>query len=94
MPDANYNSLTRRCRAIVAEYGKRLGMLHARRPLLVERALLEYASAFWPSFGCPVYKGFLFARPARRVLKLLEALQVPQIRLVCFAPPESWIAAR
>jgi len=87
-------TLSRRCRAIVAEYGQRLGALHARRPALVERALRDYVSSFWASFGCPVYKGYHSAQRARRVLNLLAALQVPQIRVVCFAAPESSIAAR
>ena len=87
-------TLSSRCRAIVREYGQRLGVLQARRPFLVESALRDYASAYWPSFGCPVLRGFRSAHRARRVLNLLGALQVPQIRVICFAAPESWIAAR
>jgi len=87
-------SLSRRCRAIVREYGQRLGTLHGRRPALVEKALHDYVSAHWPSFGCPVFKGFHSAQRARHVINLLAALQVPQIRVICFATPESWIASR
>ena len=86
--------LSRRCLAIVNEYGRRLGDLHARRPGLVEQALAVYARAFWPSLRCPVFKGFDTARSAHRLLSLLCALQVPQVRVICFAAPESWIAAR
>jgi hypothetical protein len=69
-------------------------VLHARRSFLVESALRDYAASYWASFACPVYKGYRFAQRARRVLNLLAALQVPQIRVICFAAPESWIAAR
>jgi hypothetical protein len=87
-------TLSRRSRAIVREYGQRLGTLHARRPFLVGGALRDYASSYWSSFGCPVYKGYHSAQRARRVLNLLGALQVPQIRVICFAAPDSWIASR
>ncbi len=87
-------TLSSRCRAIVREYGQRLGALHTRRPALVEKALRAYASAFWPSLGCPVLKGFHSAHSARHLLNLLSALHVPQLRLICFAAPDSWIAAR
>ena len=87
-------TLSRRCRAIVREFGPRLGALHTRRPALVARALRDYASSYWPSFGCPVFKGHHSAQSARHLLTLLVALQVPQIRVICFAAPESWIAAR
>ncbi len=86
--------LSRRCRFIIREYGQRLGILHARRPALVEKAVRDYADAYWPSFSCPVFKGFQFASPARNVLKLLAAMGVPQIRVICFGSPDSWIAAR
>jgi len=87
-------TLSSRCRAIVREYGQRLGALHARRSVLVERALRDYASSYWSSLACPVYRGFRSAQRARHLLNLLGALQVPQIRVICFAAPESWIAYR
>jgi hypothetical protein len=86
--------LSDRGKAIVAQFGDRLVQLRGKRGGRVEEALRDYPLCYWPSFACPVFRGFRFALPARRVLRLLQALQVPVIRVVCFAAPDSAVAAR
>jgi hypothetical protein len=41
-----------------------------------------------------VFRSFCFAPAVKRVLALLKALDVPLIRVVCFAAPESATAAK
>lgn len=86
--------LARRDQAIVEEFGTRLGRLHRLHPGKVEEYLIDYARSYWPSYGAAIFRGFQYAAPAKHVLKLLQALKVPQIRVVCFAAPDSAIAAR
>ena len=85
---------SRRDLAIIDEYGARLGQLHRLHPGKVEECLIDYARSYWPSYDAPIFKGFQFAAQAKRVLRLLQALKVPQIRVVCFAAPDSAVAAR
>jgi hypothetical protein len=92
--DTQPTKLSSRDQRIISEISLRLGQLHRRRPSAVERGLLAYSTFFWGSFGCPVYLGFEFFREARQVLHLLVALQVPQVRVICFAARDSMIAAR
>ncbi len=85
---------SRRDLAIIDEYGARLGQLHRLNPGKVEECLIDYARSYWPSYDAPIFKGFEYSAPAKRVLKLLQALKVPQIRVVCFAASDSAVTAR
>ncbi len=91
---ATFLALSLRSRPVVAQFGSRLAKLHQMHRRRVERTLLDYATHFWPSLGCPVFRGFCFAPAGKRVLGLLKALDVPLIRVVCFAAPESSTAAK
>ncbi len=86
--------LSLRSRNVVAHFGSRLAKLHQSHRSRVERALHDYAANFWPSLGCPVFRGFCFAPAVKRVLGLLKALDVPLIRVVSFAAPNSAAAAK
>lgn len=86
--------LSRRNRAVVSQFGTCLAQLHEVRRAGVERALQDYAGSYWPSLGCPVFRSFRFAPEAKRVIRLMQALKVPGIRVVCFAAPESAAAAK
>jgi hypothetical protein len=86
--------LSLRNRTVVAQIGLRLAKLHQTHRSHVERALHDYATNFWPSLGCPVFRGVCFAPAAKRVIGLLKALDVPLIRVVCFAAPDSAVATK
>lgn len=89
-----FPALSLRSRTVVNQFGSRLAELHQTHRRGVERALHDYATNFWPSLGCPVFRSFCFAPAAKRVLGLLKALDVPLIRVVCFAAEESATAAK
>lgn len=87
-------ALSDRGLAIFALYCKRLVQLRRACRARVDRALRDFGGSYWPSFACPVFRGFRFASEARRVIGLLQGMQVPLIRVVCFAAPDSAVAAR
>ena len=89
-----FPELSRRDRAVVDEFAARLGELHRLNPAKVEKCLIDYARSYWPSYDAPIFKGFESSISAKRVIRLLQALKVPLIRVVCFAPPDSAVAAR
>lgn len=91
---ATFVALSLRGRTVVVQFGSRLAKLHQTHRSRVECALHDYAANFWPSLGCPVFRSFCFAPAAKRVLGLLKALDVPLIRVVCFAAPESATATK
>lgn len=86
--------LSQRSRVIVSQFSMRLAKLHGVRRAGVERALQDYAGNYRPSFDCPVFRNFHAAPEARRVIRLLQGLEVPRLRVVCFAAPDSATAAK
>jgi len=89
-----FPALSMRNETVVARFGSRLADLRQTHPSRVQRALRDYETNFWPSQGCPVFRGFYFAPAAKRVIGLLKALDVPMIRIVSFAAPDSVTAAK
>ena len=96
-PLSSFNiHMSARSRKILGDLAPLLARLYRLKPRLVERALLEFARAYWPSLGCCVFRGFKYAPQVRLYLKLLVGLGIPelQIRIICFASEGSWIVAR